>query len=266
MHRGQVCHRHLTTAIRTAVAEHATLSYAPANPIFSPTGTIARSNALLAEAHMMNVPKPRVEVEQYHASLRVADLAAAVEFYVQRLGFVHAFSWGEPPGMAGVNLGDSQVFLETGTPASHGCSLYFVIGNADELYEFHRAQGAEVVEAPGDRPYGIRDYTVRDLDGHTLSFGHRLPECAPPLEIERVDVPVRLERRLAAVLQDLATRKGMTVSGCLEETLLHTFEPLGDGVASPHTKSDLRYIQTLKQKHAIDYDCHASYRFIERAP
>ena len=35
-------------------------------------------------------------------------------------------------------------------------------------------------------------------------------------------------------------------------------------MASPHTKSDLRYIATLKAKHGIDYDCHASYRFVER--
>ena len=82
--------------------------------------------------------------------------------------------------------------------------------------------------------------------------------------IERVDVPVRMEKRLAALLEELAKRKGMSVSSALEETLLHTFEPLGDGVASPHTGSDLRYIQELKRKHGIDYDCHASYRFVER--
>jgi catechol 2,3-dioxygenase-like lactoylglutathione lyase family enzyme len=38
---------------------------------------------------------------------------------------------------------------------------------------------------------------------------------------------------------------------------------LGDGVASPHTKGQLRYIQELKKKHGIDYDSHGSYRFVE---
>jgi hypothetical protein len=46
--------------------------------------------------------------------------------------------------------------------------------------------------------------------------------------------------------------------------LLHTFEPLGDGVASPHTARQLRLIQELKRKHGIDYDSHGSYRFVER--
>jgi catechol 2,3-dioxygenase-like lactoylglutathione lyase family enzyme len=207
---------------------------------------------------------PQVDVEQYHASLYVADLARAIEFYTGRLGFVHTFSWGDPPTMAGVNIGESQLFLEVGTPAPHGCSLYFVVGDADELHRFHSANGVQILEEPGDRPWEFRDYTVRDLDGYRLTFGHRLPTREPPLEIERVDVPVRLERRLAAVLADLAVRKRMSISSCLEETLLHTFEPLGDGIASPHTKTDLRHIQELKRKHGIDYDCHASYRFVER--
>lgn len=213
---------------------------------------------------MTSPTAPQVDVEQFHAALAVADVVAAVEFYKHRLGFHHAFDWGDPPTMAGVNLGETQIFLQAGTPAPEGCSLYFVVGNADDLFEMHRDNGVEIVETPGDRPWGIHDYTVRDLDGYRLSFGHRLQDPTPPLEIERVDVPVRLERRLAAVLQDLATRKGMSVSSCLEETLLHTFEPLGDGVASPHTKTDLRYIQELKRRHGIDYDSHASYRFVER--
>ena len=55
----------------------------------------------------------------------------------------------------------------------------------------------------------------------------------------------------------------MSVNSCLEEILLHTCEPFGDGVASPHTKRTLDHIQHLKQKHGIDYDSHASYRFVE---
>jgi catechol 2,3-dioxygenase-like lactoylglutathione lyase family enzyme len=207
---------------------------------------------------------PEVDCEQQHPSLAVSDVPAAVEFYTTRLGFKSAFTWGDPPTMAGVNLGRVQLFLEQGTPSPQGCSVYFVIGNADQLYEFQRASGVEVLEAPDDRPYGLRDYTVKDLHGYRLTFGHHTFSAGPPLEIERVDVPVRLEKRLAAVLRDLAEFKHMSVSSCLEETLLHTFEPLGDGVASPHTGTDLRHIQFLKRKHGIDYDSHASYRFVER--
>ena len=213
----------------------------------------------------MNAPRaPHVECEMLHPTLYVPDIPTAVNFYEKKLGFLVAFTLGDPPDMAGVNLGNVQMFLEKGTPAPQGCSVYFVVGNADELFEFHRAAGVEIVRPPEDQPYELRDYLVRDLNGYQLFFGHRLYSVGEPIQVERVDVPLRLERRLAAVLIDLAQHKGMSLTSCLEETLLHTFEPLGDGVASPHTKSQIRFIQELKKKHGIDYDSHGSYRFVEK--
>ncbi|HEX5717897.1 MAG TPA: VOC family protein [Thermoanaerobaculia bacterium] len=207
---------------------------------------------------------PQVECERHHTTLYVSDVLAAVDFYTNKLGFRPGFTWGDPPTMAGVNLGEAQIFLAQGTPNPQGCVVNFVIGDADELYEFQRANGVETVEPPEDRPYGLRDYAVRDLYGHILGFGHYIYTVGSPVEIERVEVSVRLEKRLAALLHDLAEHKRMSLTGCLEEILLHTCEPLGDGVASPHTRSQLRYIQELKAKHGIDYDSHASYRFVER--
>jgi hypothetical protein len=59
----------------------------------------------------------------------------------------------------------------------------------------------------------------------------------------------------------------MTVGEALEETLLHSFEPMpdfeGQGVASPHTQRTLAVIQQLKRKYGVDYETHASYRFTE---
>ena len=213
---------------------------------------------------MTNPSAPTVECERQHPSLFVPDVARAAAFYVEKLGFSQGFTAGEPPTMAGVTLGSVQIFLEKGTPAPEGAALYFIVGDADELYEFHRANGVTVVTPPGDRVYELRDYSIRDLHGYKLTFGQYCPSKEPALPIERVDVPVRLEKRLAAALADLAQHKNMSLSSCLEETLLHTFEQFGDGVASPHTRSDLRYIQELKRKHGIDYDSHASYRFVER--
>lgn len=201
---------------------------------------------------------PIVDCEQLHAGLAVKDIATAVEFYTKKLGFTQAFLWGDPPTFAGVNLGKVQMFLQKGTPDPNGCVVYFLVGDADQLYEFHRAQGVEVAEPIADRPYGIRDYVVRDLHGYYLSFGHHLFNLGPPIKIQRVEVPVRLEKRLAGLLEDLAKHKRMSVTSCLEEMLLHS----NDGVG-PQTQTTLRYIQELKKKHGIDYDSHASYRFVE---
>jgi len=208
---------------------------------------------------MTNRKAPEVDCDKQHATFVVPDVAAAVAFYTTKLGFRPGFTWGDPPTFAGVNLGSQQMFLEEGTPQPAGCAVSFVVGDADELYEYQRANGVAIVEPPGDRPYGVRDYRVRDLHGYELNFGHYVYNVGPAVEIERVDVPVRLEKRLAALLEDLAAHKRMSVSSCLEETLLHTLE----GV-EPHTKRDLRHIEELKRKHGIDYDTHASYRFVER--
>src|ERR1700723_657627 len=101
-----------------------------------------------------------------HAGLAVSDILAAVEFYVKKLGFEPGFTWGEPPNFAGVNLGKVQIFLGKGvpTPSVYPAVAYFRVGDADQLYEFHRANGIEISQEIGDRPYGLRDYTLRDLD------------------------------------------------------------------------------------------------------
>jgi len=189
----------------------------------------------------------------------VPDVRAAAEFYAKKLGFNVAFTFGDPPTFAGVNLGNVQIFLEKGTPAPEGCAVYFVVGDADELHAFHEAAGVEILEPPSDKEYGIRDYQVRDGNGYRLGFGHHIFSTGEQIPVERVDVPVRLEKRLAALLADLAVHKRMSVSSVLEETLLHTFEDVG-----PHSKRDLRKIQELRAKHGIDYDSHGSYRFVER--
>jgi catechol 2,3-dioxygenase-like lactoylglutathione lyase family enzyme len=202
--------------------------------------------------------QPSVECEQVHPGLAVADIPTAVEFYSKKLGFTTGFTWGDPPTFAGMNLGKVQVFLRKDKPDPKGSFVSFLVGDADQLYEFHRAQGVEIIEPIGDRDYGIRDYGVRDLHGYHLSFGHYSYNVGPPIKIERVDVPVRLEKRLAALLQDLAKHKRMSLNSCLEEMILHT----NDGVG-PHTQTTLRHIQELRKKHGIDYDSHGSYRFAE---
>ncbi len=201
-----------------------------------------------------------VDCDMVNPGLAVADVPQAVEFYTKKLGFKLGFTWGgEPPTFAGVKLGDVQLFLAQATPPppSDISAAFFHVGDADELYQFHKSNNVEIAQQIGDRPYGIRDYAIRDPWGNMIVFGHNTFH-GEPLKIERVDVTVRLEKRLAALLEDLAKHKRMTVGNCLEEMILHTNEGVG-----PHTKTTLRYIQDLKKKHGIDYDCHASYRFVE---
>jgi len=158
--------------------------------------------------------------------------------------------------------------------AAPGCWFVASPGEVDATCALALRNGLKVMEPPTDKPWNLRECHIRHPDGHTFRIGAGIGEDVDvptevrnterPLRIERVDVPVRLEKRIAALLHDLAAHKGMSITSCLEETLLHTFERMGSGVASPHTRKTLDYIQELKRKHGIDYDSHASYRFVDR--
>lgn len=207
--------------------------------------------------------RPTIDCDLHHPVLSVKDVIQATKFYQEKLGFSEGFTWGDPPQIAGVNLGNVSVHLVNGEPAVDAMGAHFVVGDADELFQFHKEQGVDIVEEPEDQVWGMRTYRIRDLDGYILGFGHYIYNTGPKIKVERVPVPVRMEKRLAGLLQDLAIHKRMSVDSCLEEMLLHSFEEVGAGVASPHSRSTLRYIGALKRKHGIDYDCHASYNFEE---
>lgn len=206
---------------------------------------------------------PVVDCDSVNPGFIVGNIAEAVAFYSSNLGFKLGFTWGDPPQFAGMNLGKVSIHLMTQEGKTGTGMAYFAVDNADDLYLFHQQQGVEITEPIANRDYSMRDYQVRDPFGNYLGFGHYIMSNSPSLLIERTDVLLRLEKRLANLLKDLAVFKGMSLDSLMEETFLHTFEPMGDGVASPHTKTQLRHIEELKRKHGIDYDVHASYRFVE---
>jgi uncharacterized glyoxalase superfamily protein PhnB len=197
-----------------------------------------------------------VDCLMVHPILLVKDVAGAAAFYADKLGFRRSFTWGDPPTTAGVSLGKIEVHLSTGTGVS---AVYFVVDDVEELHRAHTAAGVKIHRPLTSQPWGLREYGVQDLDGNHLTFGPHVPPVEPKLAIQRVEVPVRLERRLAAVLEDLAARKGLAIGELLEDLLLHAFEG-----ATTLSRADLAHLDTLKQKHGLDYDTHAPARFVEK--
>jgi catechol 2,3-dioxygenase-like lactoylglutathione lyase family enzyme len=147
-----------------------------------------------------------------------------------------------------------------------GMWLSIFVADVDQYLERIKQLGAEVIYGPVDEPWGVREIHVRDPNQHVIRFGHGIPMSEPKMEIERVGLEIRIEKRLAGLLGDLARHKNMTLGEMFEETVLHSFEKVeGEGVASPHTAKTLAHVHALKQQHGIDYDCHASYRFVEKS-
>jgi uncharacterized glyoxalase superfamily protein PhnB len=56
---------------------------------------------------------------------------------------------------------------------------YIVVANADEVYARAQAAGGVVVRAIQDTPYGSREFSVKDPEGHSWSVGTYDPWNAP---------------------------------------------------------------------------------------
>ena len=97
-----------------------------------------------------------------------------------------------------------------------------------------------------------------------------MTQQSPPLDIERVQLGVRMEKRMVQVLKGLAEFEGVTLGQLLEKIVLHSFEAVpgeeGEMAASPHGKRALAAITDLKRVYGLDYDTHGSRAFLYDSP
>jgi catechol 2,3-dioxygenase-like lactoylglutathione lyase family enzyme len=214
---------------------------------------------------MSEVEKEKPSAEGVTPILYVKDFLLAKKYYTEKLLFELLWEWGTPPSFGCVRLDKVEIFFSEGGQGNPGTWLCIFMDDVDSYYERIKKLGAKIIHGPIDEPWAMREIHVRDPNQHVIRFGHGIPSREPKMEIERVPLDARIEKRLAALIADVARHNNMTLGEMLEETLLHSMEPLPKGgVASPHTSATHRYIQELRKKHGIEYDCHASYRFVEK--
>jgi hypothetical protein len=86
-----------------------------------------------------------------------------------------------------------------------------------------------------------------------------------PVPVERVQLGVRMEKRMVQVLKGLAEFNDQSLGELLENIVLHSFDPMegqeGEYCASPHGKRALAAIANLKKVYGMDLDVHASRVF-----
>ncbi len=103
--------------------------------------------------------------------LHVADLDAAVRYYTEVLGFTQSFHMGT---YCGFKLGECEIHVcpPGDRPArAGGGAAYVICDEIDRYFAAVKAAGARVKAAPGNRLYGMRDFTVVDPEGNQISFG-----------------------------------------------------------------------------------------------
>jgi GNAT superfamily N-acetyltransferase len=118
----------------------------------------------------------RVSLRSSEPIFPVADVVATVRYYREVLGFQEGWTWGQPPDFGGVRWGKvgAMFALQSGPEAPAGGQWHsFFVEGIDALHDVHRRNGATICSPLEMKPWGLREYTVRDLNGHFLRFGQR---------------------------------------------------------------------------------------------
>lgn len=79
----------------------------------------------------------------------------------------------------------------------------------------------------------------------------------PELPVERVQLGVRMEKRMVKVLKGLAEYGDMTLGQLLEDIVLHAFE----GHSTFSDPEVLERVKEMRRFYHMDYDVHAAERF-----
>ena len=105
----------------------------------------------------------------------VRELDRSIDSYVEHLDFELDFVYGTPGVYAGLlkNAVTLHLIAESSPNASRQAgsgNLSILTDEVDDLHQRLVAVGIEMLEPPGDRDYGLRDFSCRDSDGNRLTF------------------------------------------------------------------------------------------------
>jgi catechol 2,3-dioxygenase-like lactoylglutathione lyase family enzyme len=118
----------------------------------------------------------------------VGDVEKSAEFYERVLGFRREYVAGQPAQFAICSRDGLAIMLRrveaadriTPSEAQGGTwDAFFWVDGVDALHAELAGRGVSLVYGPTDQPaYGMREFAVRDLDGHVLGFGAPMSSAA----------------------------------------------------------------------------------------
>jgi hypothetical protein len=115
-----------------------------------------------------------VHVDQVTPILNVSDLPASFEWF-GKLGWLKGFEWCPPdspaPVFGSVAADDHEIFLcldDQGGRGEHGVWVSVWVDDVDQVHAVCLREGIEVIDAPDDKPWGVREMHLRHPDGHVF--------------------------------------------------------------------------------------------------
>ena len=101
--------------------------------------------------------------------LPVADVERAQQHYKDVLGF--EIGWLDPgKGIGSVSNGNTAIFFRKRVPPFEPAIHWVFAEDIDATYLELQSVGANIVEPLEKKPWGLRQFTVQDLDGNIFYF------------------------------------------------------------------------------------------------
>jgi len=132
----------------------------------------------------------------------VSDILKTVRFYRDVLGFESEWLWEDPPTHAGVRWGLVHVMFSLQPELAKrvdGHQHWFSVADVNGLYERHRSAGAPIISDIENKPWGFREYTVRDINGYHLRFAGPADYQRPKTATELLPAHIQIEVRKATL-------------------------------------------------------------------
>jgi uncharacterized glyoxalase superfamily protein PhnB len=128
-------------------------------------------------------------------TMRYRDARAAIDWLCNVLGFTRHVVYDGPDnsvGHAELTLNGGMIMLGSTKDDAYGRgfkspaelgnietrSSYVIVSDADAAYARAQAAGAAVVRPIQDTPYGSREFSIKDPEGHSWSVGTYDPWAA----------------------------------------------------------------------------------------
>ncbi|CAN5581637.1 hypothetical protein BH10PLA1_BH10PLA1_13040 [soil metagenome] len=132
------------------------------------------------------------------AIFAVRDVPETIAFYRDVLGFESGWLWGTPVGFGGARWGKAHVMfcLQPERAAKvEGHMHFFHCDDIESLHNRHVAAGAKIVSPIDNKPWGVREYTVRDPNGYHLRFSGPLKYEGPVTALKVMPEHIQIVER-----------------------------------------------------------------------
>lgn len=122
-------------------------------------------------------------IKFYHSVpfMPVRDLAETVAYYRDQLGFYKEWFWGnEDAGIKRDNMhllfNYSPDYAAIVNTAERHFEIMWFVDNVEDIYKEFKEKNVTIASDLEDKPWGVREFTVEDINGYYLRIAEGIGE------------------------------------------------------------------------------------------